>query len=152
MLENFNFSQSLISLVEAYLLTGKGKESLVYAASTLIATGVTDLNLGIVDKTATNEKYLVEPIISVILAILGKSFLLTGKEGKSDKYMKTGISAFLLTSSSAAVNNVINFGYMRQTNPAFANVSSYSQARSVLAAQKEANPTLPMTFASSVVA
>lgn len=152
MLESFNIPQSIIALAEAYLLTGRGKESLVYAVSTLLASGVQDLGLNLAGGNVTNEKYLVEPIVSAILAILGKSFLLSKKEGKGDKYLKTGMTSFLITGSSAGLNNVINFGYMRSNNPAFAGVSTYSQARTVLAAQKVANPNVNMPYASSVVA
>lgn len=152
MFENFNIPQSIIALAEAYLLTGNGKESLVYAVSTLLATGVQDLGLNLSQGNATNEKYLVEPIVSAILAILGKNFFLSKKEGKGDKYVKTGMTSFLLTGSSAGLNNVINFGYMRSTNPSFQNVSSYSQARATLASVKAQNPNVSMPYASTIVA
>lgn len=132
----FNISQGLIAALEGYIISGKMDQALLYGGSTFIATAISDqipsyLLLG---SGAVIEKQLQEPFGAGVLALLGQ-YLFSVKGESHDakhKYVKTFAKAFIITGSSAGLNEVIASKVIGG--------NSYSQARDALAAKKAAAP------------
>ena len=134
----FNVSQGLIAALEGYIISGKWEQALLYGGSTFVATGIPDLVpdsflYGIMSGAAV-EKQIVETTWSGIFALLGQ-YLFSVKPESHDakhKYVKTFAKAFIITGSSAGLNEVIASKLIGG--------NSYAQAREALAKKKEAAP------------
>lgn len=132
----FNVSQGLIAAIEGYIISGKFDQALLYGGSTFIATGINDYipDSMILGSGAVSEKQLREPIYSSLLALLGQWAFSVKAESHDmkHKYFKTAAKAFIITGSSAGVNEVIASKVIGG--------NSYAQAREILAAKKAAAP------------
>ncbi len=140
----FNISQGLIAALEGYIISGKMDQALLYGGSTLIATAVGDYipTSDMLGSGALYEKQLQEPLASCLIALLGQYLFKLREEGKH-KYIKTCGKAFIISSSSAGLNELI-------ANKAIGG-NSYSQAREVLAAKKVANPNQNYRVESNIL-
>lgn len=143
----FNVSQGLIAALEGYIISGKFDQALLYGGSTFIATGVNDYipNSMLFGSGAVSEKQLQEPLVSSLLALLGQ-YLFKVKGESHDakhKYFKTAAKAFIITGSSAGLNEVIASKVIGG--------NSYAQAREALAAKKVAAPTQNYRVESNIL-
>lgn len=140
----FNVSQGLIAALEGYIITGKMDQAILYGGSTFIATGVNDYipNTMLLGSGAVSEKQIQEPIAAGLLALLGQWLFKLREEGKH-KYAKTFAKSFIITGSSAGLNEVIASKVIGG--------NSYAQAREVLAAKKVAAPAQNFRVESNIV-
>jgi len=131
-----NISQGIIAAIEGYIITGKMDQALLYGGSTLVATAVGGYvpNLPMLGNSAVAEKQLQEPLAAAVLAMVGQWAFGVKGEGHDakHKYLKVGAKSFIITGSSAGLNEVI------ATKAIGGN--SYAQAREVLAAKRVAAP------------
>lgn len=121
-------SQSIISLLEGYIISGSWNNALLYGGSTYLSTLVTRFTGP--DDSIYNKEFI-EPIRAGLLAMAGKyvfgSHLV--KDPSKYKYLKTAGLSFIITGSSAGLNQLVTGKKMGG--------NSYSQAEKVLAALKE---------------
>lgn len=143
-----NISQGIIAAVEGYVITGKFDQALLYGGSTLVATAIGGYvpALPMLGSSVVAEKQLQETLASAIIAMAGQwAFKVKGESGDSKhKYLKTGAKAFIITGSSAGLNELI------ATKSIGGN--SYAQAREVLAAKRVAQPQGNYRVESTIVA
>lgn len=143
----FNISQGLIAALEGYIISGHMQGALLYGGSTLIATGLGDYIpssiAGSMGSGAVYEKQLQEPLAASVLALIGEYLFKIKSENAKHKYAKVFGKAFIITGSSAGINELI-------ANKAIGG-SGYQQAREVLAARKVAQPATNYRVESNLV-
>lgn len=131
-----NVSQGIIAAIEGYIITGKMDQALLYGGSTLLATAVGGYvpNIPMLGSGTVAEKQLQEPLAAAVIAMVGQYAFGVKGEGHDakHKYLKTGAKSFIITGSSAGLNELI------ATKSIGGN--SYAQAREVLAAKRVAAP------------
>lgn len=127
-----SISQGVIALLEGYIISGSFNNALLYGGSTYLSSAFTNW----VNPSGFNEletKQAIEPLRAALLAMAGKyvfSSKLVKEEGKY-KYLKTAGKAFIITGSSAGLDQVVNNRSMGG--------SSYAQAAQVLEVQRQNN-------------
>lgn len=143
-----NVSQGIIAAIEGYIITGKMDQAFLYGGSTLLATAVGGYvpKIQMLGSSAVAEKQLQEPLAAAVLAMLGQYAFGVKGEGHDakHKYLKVGAKSFIITGSSAGLNELI------ATKSIGGN--SYAQAREVLAAKQVAAPQSSNRVESSIVA
>lgn len=143
-----NVSQGLIAAIEGYIISGKFDQALLYGGSTLLATSLGGYvpNIQMLGNNAVSEKQLQEPLVAGVIAALGQYAF--GVKGESHdakhKYFKTGAKAFIITGSSAGLNELLAIKSVGG--------NSYAQAREVLAARKVTSPNTNYRVESTIVA
>ena len=129
-----NNSQSIVSALEGYIISGNMERSLLYGGSTLIATMISNyVPEGVLLQSGeVGTQYVVEPIRAGLLSLLGQYAFL--RKGEKNRYMKTFAESFIVTGSSAGINRAL-IGPKVSARGIGGN--SYSQAREVLINRQE---------------
>ena len=125
-----SISQGVIALLEGYIISGSFNNALLYGGSTYLSSAISKW---VPSDDELFTKQAVEPVRAALLAMAGKyvfSSKLVKEEGKY-KYLKTAGKAFIITGSSAGVEQIIN---KRSIGG-----SSYAQAVQVLEVQRQNN-------------
>lgn len=143
-----NISQGVIAALEGYIITGKFDQALLYGGSTLLATSIGGYvpNIPLLGSSALSEKQLQEPIAAGVIAMLAQyAFGVKGEpHDAKHKYWKTGAKSFIITGSSAGLNELIAAKSIGG--------SSYAQAREVLQEKMKANPDNTYYVSANILA
>lgn len=114
-----NIPQTLIALLEGYLITGNSKKTLLYGISVALSNLAPGTYLS---NYPSGEKYIIEPVIAGVLAALGANLMKIEKSSNL-KYFSNG---FIIGSSSAAVLSAI---LRRKYYESITESGSYAQLR-----------------------
>jgi len=125
-----SISQGIIALLEGYIISGSFNNALLYGGSTYISSAVSTF---IPSNDELYTKQVIEPLRAALLAMAGQYVFPSKlvKEGGNYKYLKTAAKAFIITGSSAGLDQLVN---KRSIGG-----SSYAQATQILEVQRQNN-------------